>query len=142
MKTSVLKVLCLTLMLFITATGLVTEVALSTPLSPRLLVTAQAPVTTSSLEETPSSETTTPQARNHQTQRLRRQTAPNNLLKANPLIRSVSSQSLTRSHLSQQDLTTWKGLNNSIERCMARKLIPRINSVGFHESWVNFKLLA
>ena len=62
MKISVLKVLSLTLVLFITATGLITEVALSTPLFHGMLVTAQAPVTTSSLLETPSSETTTPQA--------------------------------------------------------------------------------
>lgn len=62
MKTSVLKVLCLTLVLFITATGLITEVAFSTPLFHGMLVTAQAPVTKSSLLETPSSETTTPQA--------------------------------------------------------------------------------
>jgi hypothetical protein len=62
MKTSVLKVLCLTLVLFITATGLITEVAFSTPLFHGMLVTDQAPVTASSLEETPSSETTTPQA--------------------------------------------------------------------------------
>ena len=62
MKTLVLKVLCLTLVLFITATGLVTNVALSTPFSHSVLVTAQAPVTSPSLEETPTSETTTPQA--------------------------------------------------------------------------------
>lgn len=62
MKTSVLKVLSLTLLLFITTTGLITEVAFSTPLFHGMLVTAQAPVTASSLLETPSSETTTPQA--------------------------------------------------------------------------------
>lgn len=62
MKTSVLKVLCLTLVLLITATGLVTEVVLSIPLSHEILVTAQAAVTNPLLEETPSLETAIPQA--------------------------------------------------------------------------------
>lgn len=62
MKRSVLKVLCLTLVLFITATNFLTEVALSIPLSARLLVTAQSPVTSPSLKETPSLKTAAPQA--------------------------------------------------------------------------------
>ncbi len=61
MKRSVLKVLCLTLVLFIIATNFLTEVALSIPLSDRLLVTARSPVTSPSLE-TPSLETAAPQA--------------------------------------------------------------------------------
>lgn len=62
MKTSVLKVLCLTLVLFITVTGLVTDVALGNPLSHEILVTAQAPAINPSLEETPSLEKAIPQA--------------------------------------------------------------------------------
>ncbi|HAJ60577.1 MAG TPA: hypothetical protein DCP31_16020 [Cyanobacteria bacterium UBA8543] len=61
MKTSVLKVLCLTLVLFITATGLVTQVAWSTPLFHGVQVTAQAPVTSPALKKIPSSQTAIPQ---------------------------------------------------------------------------------
>jgi hypothetical protein len=62
MKTFILKVLCLTLILFTSATGLLTEAALSTPLVHKIAIAAQAPVTSSSPEERLSNETTTPQS--------------------------------------------------------------------------------
>lgn len=61
MKTSIFKVLCITLVVLITATGLITEAAFSNPLSHSVLITAQTPVASPTIEETPSPETTTPQ---------------------------------------------------------------------------------
>lgn len=62
MKTFILKVLCLTLVLFASTTGLLTEAALSQPLVNKIAIAAQVPVASPSPEETPSSETTTPQS--------------------------------------------------------------------------------
>ncbi|HEY9726030.1 MAG TPA: hypothetical protein V6D50_06225 [Chroococcales cyanobacterium] len=62
MKTFILKVLCLTLILFTSATGLLTEAALSTPLVHKIAIAAQAPVVNPSPEETPSNETITSQS--------------------------------------------------------------------------------
>lgn len=53
MKTSILKVLCITLVLFMTATALITEAAFSNPLSHGVLITAQMPVASPSPEVTP-----------------------------------------------------------------------------------------
>ncbi len=62
MKTFILKILCLTIVLFASATGLLTEAALSKPLVNNIAIAAQVPVTSPSPEETPSKETTTPQS--------------------------------------------------------------------------------
>lgn len=57
MKTAVLKVLCITLVLFMTTTALITEAAFSIPLSHGVLITAQTPVASPSPEDTPSTQT-------------------------------------------------------------------------------------
>jgi len=62
MKIFILNVLCLTLVLFTSATGLLTETAWSTSLVPNLAIAAQTPVVSPSPEEMPSNETTTPQS--------------------------------------------------------------------------------
>ncbi|HEY9603303.1 MAG TPA: hypothetical protein V6C85_16935 [Allocoleopsis sp.] len=62
MKTLIMKVFCLTLVLFASATGLLTEAAWSTPLVNKIAIAAQIPVASPSPEETPSNEMTTPQS--------------------------------------------------------------------------------